>query len=226
MKTFHSLTKFISKAECLFLTSIAIIACYLFADKQIVYFLQQYQGTTFVNINKFITNFGEATYYIPAALIGYIASRFILKKNNLTRLFLFILLALVVAGLLCDIIKVVLSRARPPELINNGIYGFQFFKLKANMWSFPSGHATIISVLMVALSLLYTRYWVGFMVILIIVGFSRVIINSHYLSDIIAGYYLGSVITIYIFNQFQKRDNLKLVCKLTNTDKGSTWTLP
>lgn len=211
MKTFHSFTKFIPKAECFFLISIAIIICYLFVDKQVAYFFQQYQGTTFVNINKFITNFGKGTYYVPTTLMGYIASRFIFKKNNLANLFLFGFLALIVSGFLCDIIKIVLSRARPPELFSNGIYGFQFFKLSANMWSFPSGHATIISALMVALSLLYTRYWVGFIVILIVVSSSRVIINSHYPSDIIAGFYLGSVITIYIFNQFQKRDKLKLI---------------
>ena len=69
--------------------------------------------------------------------------------------------------------------------------GFPRFPEYGGHDSFPSGHATTICSLALALSLLYPRLRWIWIVIALLVSMSRVVIGAHYVSDVIMGAYVG-----------------------------------
>ncbi len=186
--------------------SLFIVFIYFFLDESITYTLYPYKNTTFVQINQYLTKLGDSLYYIIGLIVAYLFSFFILKKKTLANGILFVLLAIIISGLTCDVLKVLLGRARPVQLLDHGNYGFKFLQTKSYMWSFPSGHATTITSLMLPLMIFFRRYWVVWLIILLIISFTRVFINAHYLSDTIAGLYLGTITVYWLFKQFQSRN--------------------
>ena len=176
------------------------IVSYFFADKTIALFMHQLHNPILLNSAQLITSLGVATYYIIFSLLIFLTTKFIWKKPKIASKSLFIFLAIVVPGITCDIIKFIVSRARPTELFHHNLYGFYFFHFKYNMWSFPSGHATVIAGLMMAASILWPRIWPGFLLVMLLVAASRVVITAHYVSDVMIGLYLGTIMTIYIYH--------------------------
>ncbi len=75
-------------------------------------------------------------------------------------------------------------------------YGFAFFKIGYDHNSFPSGHATTAWAVACALTLLYPRLRVLWIVGAALVAASRVIIGEHYPGDVLAGAWFGVVVTL------------------------------
>lgn len=101
----------------------------------------------------------------------------------------FLLTAVAGASLLETIFKVIVGRARP-ELFRHAV--------SAAGSSFPSGHATDIASLSFALAVLLwamprLRVIVlpALVLLVLLVGLSRIVLGVHYPSDVIAGYALG-----------------------------------
>lgn len=107
----------------------------------------------------------------------------------------FIFVAVAGAGLAADIVKIVVGRTRPKLLFASGTYDFTWFGLRADHWSFPSGHATTIAALMTALWCLWPRPLWLYVAAAGVVAASRVVTGQHYLSDVIAGAALGVAVT-------------------------------
>lgn len=103
-------------------------------------------------------------------------------------------LILVVAGaqLLNDVLKEAFQRARPVPVV-----GF----VDAQQFSFPSGHAMVSAAFYLYLAYLSWRLvrgrWrrtflaSGLVVLVLLIGLSRLYLEAHYLSDVIAGYLAG-----------------------------------
>lgn len=99
------------------------------------------------------------------------------------------------AAVLATVLKIVFGRARP-ELFDSGY--------TASFYSFPSGHATVAVAfygtlaLLVALRLQGPRRWavaaVG-IVVVVLIGFSRLYLGVHYPTDIVAGYLAAAIWT-------------------------------
>jgi membrane-associated phospholipid phosphatase len=100
-----------------------------------------------------------------------------------------------VGGTILDgVIKYVVRRPRPE-------FAAKF--LHYSSWSFPSGHSmgSLIGFSMLAYTIIRVRkvestaakvgIWAGAMVMIVLVGYSRIYLGVHYLSDVVAGYTLG-----------------------------------
>ena len=108
---------------------------------------------------------------------------------------IFAFLAVLLSGLLVDLIKVAVGRARPKLLDLVGFYGFLPVNFRADYQSFPSGHAATAAS--VALVLAYLRpelRWLALAYALPIAA-SRVIVNAHFLGDVVGGAALGLFVT-------------------------------
>ncbi|MDQ2768742.1 MAG: phosphatase PAP2 family protein [Gemmatimonadota bacterium] len=100
-----------------------------------------------------------------------------------------------IGGTILDgVMKVVVRRPRPE-------FAARF--LHFNSWSFPSGHSmgSLIGFAMLAYTIIRVRevkgtaaqisIWLGAIIIVVLVGYSRLYLAVHYLSDVVAGYSLG-----------------------------------
>jgi lipid A 4'-phosphatase len=100
-----------------------------------------------------------------------------------------------VSGIVADILKVLVGRARPKLLFLDGTYDFTWFGWHADHWSFPSGHAATAAALMTALWCLWPRPLWLYVALAALVAVARVVTGQHYLSDVIAGAIIGVLVT-------------------------------
>ena len=107
----------------------------------------------------------------------------------------FIFVSVSVSGLLADALKVLVGRTRPKLLFASGTYDFTWFGLRADHWSFPSGHATTVAALATALWCLWPRPVWLYAAAAAVIAVSRVVTGEHFPSDVIAGAAIGVVAT-------------------------------
>lgn len=151
-----------------------------------------------------IAAFGYALFYLIAFFLAALVFKYVYKSNYYSLVSLFFFLSIAGSGLVADALKFILGRSRPNLLWKENIYYFHFFQIERDMTSFPSGHATTITSLMLALYFFYPKYKYFYIAAAILVAGSRVLIAAHYLSDVVFGAYLGLVITPYVKRRFEK----------------------
>jgi len=111
--------------------------------------------------------------------------------DKFTHYFIILLLAFLLNEFICSTIKYLWHKPRPNgQEFQNG-----FEKIDAG--SFPSIHASRISL--VYLSLSYLHYIEGnpilvpvFITVILVVGYSRIFLKKHFFVDVMAGYGFGS----------------------------------
>src|SRR5262249_9179194 len=64
--------------------------------------------------------------------------------------------------------------------------------------SFPSGHTTTSMAAALAFSMLAPRHKSWFLLIALLIGLSRIVLDVHYLSDVIAGALLGAAVAFWV----------------------------
>lgn len=141
-------------------------------------------------INVIISMIGSP----PAMAALFVAALLYLWRIKQRTLMVAWVLSYVGGTILDGVMKEVIRRPRPE-------YAMRF--LHFNSWSFPSGHSmgsligfamlayTIIRVVPVKSTLAEAAIWAGAVVMVALVGYSRIYLAVHYLSDVIAGYTLG-----------------------------------
>ena len=106
-------------------------------------------------------------------------------------------LAVAVAGVLDQVVKNLTCRARPSaEGAGAFLSDFPCFPVPYELASFPSGHATTAFALATLLSLWYPRWTGGFLALAALVGWSRIVLGSHFPSDVLAGAVLGCAVVL------------------------------
>ena len=151
-----------------------------------------------------IASFGYSTYYLIGLFVVMLIFKFVYKSNYYALVALFLFLAIASSGLAADALKFILGRSRPRLLIRENLFCFQPFQIESDMTSFPSGHASTITSLMLALYYFYPKYKYLYVAAAVLVAGSRVVIAAHYLSDVVFGAYLALVITPLLKSRFEK----------------------
>jgi undecaprenyl-diphosphatase len=110
------------------------------------------------------------------------------------------------SGLVSQIPKHLVGRARPPLFATHGAYDFNPLAFKSALASFPSGHT--ITGFAVAFSLAFfwpRRAWPLLALFAVAIGASRIIIGAHYPSDVTAGAFIGAASAIFVAQVFARR---------------------
>jgi undecaprenyl-diphosphatase len=146
------------------------------------------------DVARIVTWAGSAFLLVPLALIACLA----FARTGLHREALAVALSLGGAMLISDLVKLLVSRPRPPVEHLQAVTGS----------SFPSGHATQASAFWLSLVLAMpaagtspklTRVATGVALLIVFAGAaSRVYLGVHYPADVIAGMLLGTGWTTYV----------------------------
>ncbi|MBN2630872.1 MAG: phosphatase PAP2 family protein [Rhodobacteraceae bacterium] len=110
----------------------------------------------------------------------------------------FFLGSIALSGTIAVIAKNVIGRARPTNTQASGIFDFAPLTTVHSWASFPSGHATTATAMMLAMALILPRHALGFLTFGLLVAFSRALIGVHWLSDVVAGVALGAAVTLML----------------------------
>lgn len=150
------------------------------------------------NFFKFITNFGS---YLYIVIISILLLIFYPKKKDLKNLYIIT----IISTILTNILKIIIKRPRP-ELVHFVI---------ENTYSFPSGHA---SASLIFYGYLIYIIWIsdfrqkikivntiGLIILILLVGYSRVYLNVHYISDVLAGFII-SFLLLYFYIKKEKEN--------------------
>ncbi len=167
---------------------------------------------------RFLGNVTDAAqsgwYIVPAiviiAIIGLMDWTAIQRGSRRTLMLAYgraayILAAIVIPGIVTNIIKQFVGRARPRAMDEAGVYGFSPFEFDSLFQGFPSGHATTAGSLAVILMLWHPRHWWLSLIVMGVLAFARVPAGAHYPSDVVAGFSVGAIGALLIARWLARR---------------------
>jgi membrane-associated phospholipid phosphatase len=153
-----------------------------------------------------ITNIGKSDRYLIPSAILFLFTGFLdwsayrqKAKSWLLRLFgqsAYLFGSVAGSGILVNILKVPIGRARPKLFDSAGAIHFEPFSIGYDFASFPSGHSTTMgAVTMVAMVWFPKWRW-----LILPIGFflaaTRIAAQAHYPSDVVAGFTLGMLFAL------------------------------
>jgi membrane-associated phospholipid phosphatase len=109
------------------------------------------------------------------------------------------------AGLIANLTKNILGRARPRLFDTMGPFEFKLFAFDPNYASLPSGHATNIFAFATVIGMLWPRGRVLLYTVAAWIALSRVLIGEHYFTDAVLGAILGTAFPYLVRERFAAR---------------------
>jgi len=154
----------------------------LLFDTAFLHAMQSFSGPALDTAMKAITLLGNPVFWILIAAFLYWQGR---EKNSFH-----LITVMALSALFAGLVKNIFMRPRPsPQEFN--VIGTDSFET----FSFPSGHATLISSIFFFMrKKLSAILQIVFVIAIVLVSFSRMYLGLHYLSDVIAGLVLGAII--------------------------------
>jgi len=208
-----------------FSASFVIVSCfclasYFWLDRYLNLFVKPYDTTHLYSFFRILTLLGDALSYfviLPFIVIVCQAASCLIRSESGIKTMklgrnagLYLLLSLSISGVILNLIKPIVGRLRPEFLFEHGLYGVMPFNLEFDANSFPSGHAQVIWAMAIGLTLIHRRYDALYILIAILVSFSRIIVQAHYLSDVVMGAYIGTVTAILVKRMLFDARNIPL----------------
>jgi membrane-associated phospholipid phosphatase len=175
----------------------AAIAAGFYFDDVVWQFVQEHQSRAMRNFMRKVSLFGDWPEHVALglALAGVAWWR---GNRKWTRIFLSMLIALALAGVIGHGMKIVTARARPSVKVEDLL---QPSRLSSKFHSFPSGHAAASTAFFGVLFFTRRRIGLACIPIPILIGFSRIYIGAHHLSDVVCGAALG-ILCALVVTQF------------------------
>ena len=109
------------------------------------------------------------------------------------------------AGLIANLAKNVIGRARPRLFETVGLLDFKLFAFQSDYASMPSGHATNMFALATVITMLWPRGRVLLYALAAWIAASRIFIGEHYFTDVVVGAILGTAFPYLVRERFAVR---------------------
>ena len=163
--------------------------------------VEKLRSPTLTIFMKTITKLSNTTFIVALAILLTLLFQFLWKKEKIAML---IPTNLVIIALINQILKLIFQRDRP--------IGYRLIEMTG--YSFPSGHAMvsmafyglliyIIYHLIKKKSLRITLVTIN-IIIIFLIGISRVYLGVHYLSDVVTGYSMSIIYLLFLAKILKK----------------------
>lgn len=170
-------------AKCNLLTSI---------DTTVYNLIISTKSDVTTNVFKIITELGSTRFIVLLNIIIVIVSA-ILKNNKLLK----ITINSIISPIVNNILKAIFRRPRPEESLR---------LVNETNFSFPSGHAMISIFFYLTIIILINKsnfkckniLNLILLLIIILIGISRIYLGVHYFSDVIGGYLIAVSIIVFL----------------------------
>jgi membrane-associated phospholipid phosphatase len=146
------------------------------------------------------THMAKAGRWLVVAVVAYLVTWKLLSSGNTTtvarlifRCSLAFVLALGAGSAVIHTIKLLLSRRRPRDELEQGLYGFIPFGFDLKRNSFPSGHALTITCVAVIATAVWPQGAVVWFALALWLSLTRALMNAHFLSDVLVGIGIGLI---------------------------------
>ena len=146
--------------------SIAVIAAtlavfsYTLVDQPVAWWAYTHlpPGTRGQHFFDEMTHFGSSGPWLLGAGVAFVICLVLgLRRRAADAALVFA--AVAAAGLLVNVVKAILGRARPEALFLHDLYGFEFFHTNYALTGFPSGHSATIGAAATVLTLFWPKLW-------------------------------------------------------------------
>ncbi len=192
---------------------VAIVAAHFLDDAATLYVRSSHAA--WIRYTADVTNIGKSQWYLVPAGLVFLGTAFLdwesrKRPHRAGLAFLFgqagyAFLAVAFAGIIGDIIKFLVGRARPKLFDAGGSMHFQPFTEGYNFNSFPSGHSTTMGAVAIVLMLWFPRWRIPLFVLCALAATTRIAARAHYPSDVVAGFLLGSLYALYLARWLARR---------------------
>jgi membrane-associated phospholipid phosphatase len=180
-------------------SSVYFIAWVVFCLGALIYLPYYSTAECFIRLNVFhtewmdrvfpvITFLGDGMFLLAVALMLAMARRYGLALK--------MVLAFIASGLLVQVLKNTITAPRPKVLLQSLELPYQYFIdgiTRIGNSSFPSGHTATFFALATLLAMqTKNRYWqLFFLLVALLVGYSRIYLGQHFLQDVLMGSFIG-----------------------------------
>jgi membrane-associated phospholipid phosphatase len=173
------------------IAAIVMVAAFYF-DEPVRNFMAHHQNRAVHNFMHKVSRFGDWPEHFALGLVlaGIAWWR---GSKKWTRIFLAMLAALAIAGLVGRGIKIATGRARPSVRAEE-----VWNRFSTKYHAFPSGHVAASTAFFGVLFFANRRAGLACLAIPILIGFSRMYVNAHYLSDVVFAAILGMLCAILV----------------------------
>jgi len=160
------------------------------------YLLNTYHNNFLTIIFIGFTYLGDGFFCVAAGILF-----FVFKRRFLS---LMVISSYAVSGIIAQVLKYYIVEARPAVYLKDSPYPYFIDDVTLhNLHAFPSGHTASAFALAAVLSfwISHKNYSIIFLVLAILVGYSRIYLAQHFIDDVLAGACIGlfSAIICWIF---------------------------
>jgi len=173
-------------------------------DRQVTQLFATHSGLLY-EAASVLTHLGEVPWSLGPPALVFLIARYVMQRPGLATRALFVFASVATSGLLVDVVKALVGRARPGLWLDDGIYGFFFLRLTTVYQSFPSGHTACATGACFALAALAPCYRRSLLVAGLLIGLTRVVVTAHYLSDVLCAAALSLLVVTLLRRQFARR---------------------
>jgi membrane-associated phospholipid phosphatase len=180
------------------IAAIAVATAFYF-DNAVRDFISQHQTRAVHHFMYKVSRLGDWPEHFALGLI-FAGVAWWRGNKKWTRIFLSMLMALAIAGVVGRGIQIATARARPSVRT-----GEVWNRFSAKYHAFPSGHVAASMAFFGVLFFVNRRVAVACLPIPILIGFSRIYIGAHYLSDVVCAAILGILSATFVWRVFLRR---------------------
>lgn len=201
----------VARSSWLVVGTLAIIVSVIWLDIPLAVWIDAHQTPMTRTMAHWLEEAGKSHWVLGyCVIVAAVAWR---SWRSIAHRHIALFTAVAVSGILANVIKVIVSRTRPPMLIEKGLATFDLFGLHTEyIWnSFPSGHATTGLAIAIAGSATWPRLSWLMWLIGISIALGRLMYNVHFLSDVIAGAMLGAIVSWWCVQKLDAVEQRRLV---------------